>query len=603
MGQQSALRVPEQGDVMEKIGFEELGLGEQTLSRIAELGYETATEIQARAIPALLEGSDILGISQTGTGKTAAFVLPLLERLDPTQKGLQILVLTPTRELGQQVNRAFDSYGEHLEDFRTVCLYGGQDIRLQIKDLRRHPHVVVATPGRMIDHLKRENLSLKTIQAVVLDEADEMLNMGFLEDVEEILGHVPDGIQTALFSATMPNEIERIVGDFLDDPIEVRVKQETKTVSGIDQRYILLRRNDKLEVLERIIESQPTDGGIIFVKTRSSTVEVAEHLEACGLRVAPLNGDLQQNMREATIRQLREGHIDWVVATDVAARGLDVSRITHVVNFDLPFDHEAYVHRIGRTGRAGREGMAISLLSPADMRTLRRIEGHTGAPMAPLPIPGGKEISNGRVELFRKKLLKVIGQEDLKRMKKLMGSIVEEHDLNPDEVIAALTTMATEGRPLYPKLRVIEEMKERPRGGKERREGGKGQRAQRPSPDNQQRYRISVGRDHRVGVGDIVGAFVNEGGIPGNDIGDIKLFGRFSTVDLPRNLPDHFIKDLSRIKVKNVAMGLREWKEFDKSGGGDGDDRKPAPWKNRKFEKKAGMGRKGNKPFKRNFHP
>lgn len=544
---------------MTSTGFADLGLKDTLVETVHELGYEQPTEIQQLAIPALINGSDILGISQTGTGKTAAFVLPLLQHLDPNNKDVQILVLTPTRELGIQVAKSFEKYATAIERFKVVCVYGGQDITIQFKAIKKHPQVIVATPGRLIDHLKRESLKIDQLKTIVLDEADEMLNMGFQEDVEQILESTPKNAQMALFSATMPPAIRRIANDFLKDPVEVKVNQEVKTVDNIEQRFVLIKKHDKKEVLERLICTANADAGIIFVKTKQQTIEIAEQLEQLGLMCAPLNGDLQQNMREATIRQLTDGHLDWVVATDVAARGLDVKRITHVINYDLPYDQESYVHRIGRTGRAGRSGTAITLASPADMRQLRRVEQHTGAPLTRLTVPGGKEVSDMRVADFKDQLLKVIGQKDLKRTIKLIENIQNEHELDLKVIAAALALMATETRPLYPKLKTIEEAVERKSYQKDE-SGRKRSKAERTLKDGI-RYRISVGKKQRVGAGDIVGAIANEGGIPSSEIGDIKLFQDFSTIELPKSLPEYVVKDLSQIKLRNHTLGLRIWKE------------------------------------------
>lgn len=544
---------------MTNTGFEHLGLKDTLVETVQQLGYEQPTEIQQQAIPALIDGRDILGISQTGTGKTAAFVLPLLQHLDPGNKDIQILVLTPTRELGIQVSKSFEQYATSIDKFKVACIYGGQDIQIQFKALKKHPQVIVATPGRLIDHLKRQSLKIDQLKTIVLDEADEMLNMGFQEDVEQILESTPKNAQMALFSATMPPAIRRIANDFLKDPIEVKINQEVKTVDNIDQKFLLIKKHDKKEVIERIVCTVNADAGIIFVKTKQQTIEIAEQLEQIGLRCAPLNGDLQQNMREATIRQLTDGHLDWVVATDVAARGLDVKRITHVINFDLPYDQESYVHRIGRTGRAGRSGTAITLASPSDMRQLRRVEEHTGAPLTRMNVPGGKEVSDMRVDDFKNQLLKVIGQKDLKRTIKLVEKIQTEHELDPKVMAAALALMATETRPLYPKLKTIEEAVER-KGYQKDDKGRKRSKAERTLKDGI-RYRISVGKKQRVGAGDIVGAIANEGGIPSSDIGDIKLFQDFSTIELPKSLPEYVVKDLSQIKVRNHTLGLRIWKE------------------------------------------
>jgi ATP-dependent RNA helicase DeaD len=567
---------------MSDLDFAGLGLDSGFLDTIRELGYETPSTIQAKAIPVLLQGGDLLGVAQTGTGKTAAFTLPLLQRLDFNLREPQILVLAPTRELGMQVAASFEKYAKHQKDFKCVCVYGGQDIRLQVKSLRNKPHVIVATPGRLIDHLNRNNINFDGLKAIVLDEADEMLNMGFQEDVENILGQAPEGVQMALFSATMPRGILHVANTYLKNPTRIEIDQQVKTVDNIDQRYLLVSRHNKLKVLERVIEVEEVDAGIIFVKTRQQTIEVAESMEKAGFRVAPMNGDLQQSMREATVRQLKEGHLDWVVATDVAARGLDVPRITHVINYEIPFDNESYVHRIGRTGRAGRKGVAILLLSGSEMRQLRRIESHTGAGITEMPLPNGKDISDRRIEAFKTRLLKVMGTEDLKRVRKLVEKLQEDHDLDMQVLAASLMIMATETRPLFPKLDVIPEEKARGGGrdggrdggafgrdgGRERGAGGR-ERGARNSPpaDGLQRYRLSVGRQHNIGAGDIVGAIANEGGIPSANIGNISLFQNYSTVDLPKNIPASALEDLSRIRIRNVESQMRIYHDDPADGG------------------------------------
>ena len=570
---------------MSDLDFNGLGLDSGFLETLRELGYETPSTIQEKAIPVLLGGGDLMGIAQTGTGKTAAFVLPLLQRLDFNLREPQVLVLAPTRELGMQVAASFEKYAKHQKEFRCVCVYGGQDIRLQVKALRQKPHVIVATPGRLIDHLNRKNLSFEGLKAIVLDEADEMLNMGFQEEVESILGQVPEGIQMALFSATMPRGIMHVANTYLKNPVRIEIDQEVKTVENIEQRFLLVSRHNKIKALERVIEAENAEAGIIFVKTRQQTIEVAESMEKSGFRVAPLNGDLQQNMREATVRQLKEGHLDWVVATDVAARGLDVARLTHVVNFEIPFDNESYVHRIGRVGRAGRKGVAILLLSGSEMRQLRRIESHTGAAITEMPMPNGKDISDRRIEAFKTRMLQVIGQEDLKRVRKLVEKFQEDHTLELEVLAAGLMVMASETRPLFPKLDVFPE--EKARGGAVAgafgRDGGRDrgparERTPRNAPPSEglQRYRISVGRQHNIGAGDIVGAIANEGGIPSANIGNISLFQNYSTVDLPKNIPAEAMAELGRLRIRNVESNLRVYHDepSDKSAPSYDRDRK-----------------------------
>lgn len=582
---------------MSNTTFSDVGLEGDVLDTLNELGYEFPTEIQARSIPLLLEEKNLLGIAQTGTGKTAAFTLPLLQNLRVDDRSLRILVLTPTRELGQQVAESFEKYASHRKSFHVACLYGGQDVRIQLTALKKKPQVVVATPGRLIDLLDKKKLKLDSLSAVVLDEADEMLRMGFEEDVKNILGRTEEGVQMALFSATMPAGIRDVAETYLQGAEEVRISQEVKTVDNIDQRYLLVGRRHKMQALERIIEGEEADAGIIFVKTRQQTLEVAEHLKKADYSVAALNGDLQQNMREDIIRQLKEGVLDWVVATDVAARGLDVTRITHVVNYDIPFDNEAYVHRIGRTGRAGRSGTAILMISRNEVRSLHKLEQHTGASIVPMPIPGGKEISDQRIRAFRERLLKIVGQEDLKRMKKLMSQLQEDHPIEEDTLIAALAHLAQEEKPLYPKLDIIPEEKpgkSKPYSDRKTkgRSGAQG-RGQSPQP-GWQRFRLAIGREHRLNPGDIVGAFANEGGLPADAIGDIQLHGHFSTVDLPHDTPPEVIKSLKNLRIRNASIQLRPWE--DRGSSSPKSSRKPFAKRNRAEGDKSKGG--FNKPFR-----
>jgi ATP-dependent RNA helicase DeaD len=578
--------------------FSDIGLEGDVLETLNELGYETPTEIQARSIPLLLEGQNLLGIAQTGTGKTAAFTLPLLQNLDPNGRDLNILVLAPTRELGQQVAESFEKYAAHRKSFKVACLYGGQDVRIQLTALKKKPQVVVATPGRLIDLLDKKKLNLDSLSSVVLDEADEMLRMGFEEDVKNILSRTQEGVQMALFSATMPNGIRNVAETYLNGAEEVRIRQEVKTVDNIQQRYLLVGRRHKMSALERIIEGEEADAGIIFVKTRQQTLEVAEHLKKSDYRVAALNGDLMQNMRENIIRQLKQGVLDWIVATDVAARGLDVTRITHVVNYDIPFDHEAYVHRIGRTGRAGRSGTAILMISRNEMRSLQKLEAHTGATITPMPIPGGKEISDQRIKAFKENLLKICGQVDLKRMKKLIEEIGETHSIDDGTLLAALAHLAQEERPLFPKLDVIPEEKAgkmRPlndKGGKGKSSFNQKNKALQPG---WQRFRLAIGREHRLNPGDIVGAFANEGGIPSEAIGNIQLYSHYSTVDLPHDTPNDVINGLRNMRIRNNSIQMRPWEDREPSEG----DRPRKSSYSKGFRGQDGKKKgKFNKPFR-----
>src|SRR5690606_2248580 len=399
---------PSSQTIMSSSLFADLGLGAPILGALDDLGYEQPSPIQEQSIPLLLAGKNLLGVAQTGTGKTAAFALPLLNNLDPTQQSPQVLILTPTRELAIQVAEACQSYARKLKNFHVLPIYGGQEMSGQLRALRRGVQVVVGTPGRVMDHLRRESLNLAEIRAVVLDEADEMLRMGFIDDVETILAKTPDSAQRALFSATMPAAIQRIAAAYLGDAEEVRIEAKTRTVERISQRYLLLGNHQKLDALTRILEVETFDGMIIFVRTKSATVELAEKLEARGFAASALNGDLSQQLRERTVGRLKNGQLDIVVATDVAARGLDVERISHVVNYDIPYDNESYVHRIGRTGRAGREGNAILFVTPKERRLLQSIERSTRQPITEMQLPSGQQVSAQRIQQFRGQLLETL---------------------------------------------------------------------------------------------------------------------------------------------------------------------------------------------------
>ncbi|MBI4695729.1 MAG: DEAD/DEAH box helicase [Gammaproteobacteria bacterium] len=444
--------------------FADFPLSAPLLQALAEVGYETPSPIQAATIPHLLAGHDVIGQAQTGTGKTAAFALPLLERLDFEQRDPQVLVLTPTRELALQVAEAFQSYARHLPGFHVLPIYGGQSMGMQLKQLRRAVHVVVGTPGRVMDHLRRESLSLGNLRSIVLDEADEMLRMGFIEDVEWILEHTPEARQVALFSATMPEPIRAVAEKHLKEPREVKIKTKTATVAAIRQRYWQVSGLHKLDALTRILEAEDMDAVLIFVRTKTATVELAEKLEARGYGAAALNGDMNQVQRERVVEQLKEGKLDIVIATDVAARGLDVPRISHVVNFDIPYDIEGYVHRIGRTGRAGRSGEAILFVAPREMRMLRAIERATKQPIEPMLPPSREAIADRRVQQFKQQVADIVGNEELAFLESVIAELESEHDLEPRKIAAALAFLAQKERPLQVPAKQAGE--DAPRGAK-----------------------------------------------------------------------------------------------------------------------------------------
>ena len=431
-------------------GFETLGLAAPILQAVREVGYEVPSPIQSAAIPPLLEGRDLLGQAQTGTGKTAAFALPLLSRLDTRRAEPQLLVLTPTRELAIQVAEAMQKYARHLPGFRVLPVYGGQGMDFQLKQLRRGVHAIVGTPGRIQDHLRRKTLKLGALKAVVIDEADEMLRMGFIDDVEGILQQMPEEKQVALFSATLPDRIRKVVQHHLSDPIEIKIRAKTATVASVDQRYVEVRGFDKLEALTRILEIEDFDAMLIFVRTRQATAELSERLEARGLASASLSGEMTQALRERTIERLKSGKLDIVVATDVAARGLDVERVTHVVNYDIPHDVEGYIHRIGRTGRAGRTGHAILFVMPREMRMLAAIERATRQPVTQMLPPSRADVADKRAAQFKDKITAVLGSEDLSFFTQLVTSYASEHGKEPQDIAAALAFLAQKDRPLVP---------------------------------------------------------------------------------------------------------------------------------------------------------
>ncbi|MCL1825200.1 MAG: DEAD/DEAH box helicase [Betaproteobacteria bacterium] len=559
--------------------FGQLGLPGSLLATLAEVGYETPSPIQAACIPHLLAGRDLLGEAQTGTGKTAAFALPILARLDLACARPQALVLTPTRELALQVSEAFTKYAHHLQNFHVLPVYGGQSMVVQLRQLARGAQVIVGTPGRIMDHLKRGSLKLDALSMLVLDEADEMLRMGFIEDVEWILEHTPSSRQTALFSATMPTAIRGVAHRHLREPEEVRIRAATSTVEKIRQRYWLVRGVDKLDALTRILDAEEKlDAAIVFVRTKIGTEELADKLAARGYAAAALNGDMTQGLRERVIEQLKNGSLDIVIATDVAARGIDVPRVSHVINYDIPYDTEAYVHRIGRTGRAGREGMAILFVAPRERRMLKSIEHATRQPIEPIALPSREDVSSLRVSQFKQKVLDTLADTELELgfFMSVVEEIVEENDLSSREVAAALAYLVQVGRPLQieeeegrgweqatmPHLQGRALREEIFTTGVSRSSGARREARGAVSPKifasgKTQRYRIAVGRDHGVMPKEIVGALANEGGIEGRLIGQIDLFNEFSTVELPAHLSPDLLAALGRIVVRGRSLNTR----------------------------------------------
>ena len=542
----------------QEITFEELGLAPEILDAVKAAGYETPSPIQAKAIPALLQGKNLLGTAQTGTGKTAAFALPLLSRIEFNSRETSLLVLTPTRELSIQVAEAIQQYAMKLPKVHVVPVYGGQDISVQFKALKRSANVIVATPGRLIDHLKRGSISLDKVQAVVLDEADEMLDMGFMEDVETILSEIPENAQRALFSATMPKEVLEIIDEHLGEYSEARIEGKTTTVENIRQRFLLVKSHDKMEALARVIEGEDFDGMLIFVRTKQATSEVSERLEARGFNVAPLSGDLAQTLRERTINRLKMGKLDIVVATDVAARGIDVDRITHVVNYDIPYDTESYVHRIGRTGRAGRSGNAILFITPRERRLLKTIEKATRQPIEAMSLPSAEQISAKRIANFQKKIQDKLTNADLSKFREIFMKMTVELGSDIEEVAAAALCLAQEREPIFPKMEQLSTPKIREQGDKdnggerkERKEGANG------VEEGYLRYYLAVGRRDHVSPRDIVGAIAGEADISSAIIGRIKLFDKFSTVELPENTDQGVLDILSEMTIRGNDAKFR----------------------------------------------
>lgn len=561
----------------ETITFSDLDLPETVLSALDKIGYETPSPIQAEAIPLLTEGHDLIGQAQTGTGKTAAFALPMLAKIDPDVKAPQLLVLAPTRELAIQVAEAFQAYAAFSKAIKILPIYGGSSYDNQIRGLKRGVQIIVGTPGRVIDHIKRKTLKLDSVNMLVLDEADEMLRMGFIDDVEWILEQVPEERQTALFSATMPGQIRKIADNFLEDPRTVKIAAKTSTAEKIRQRFCKVSGPNKLEALTRVLEVEEFDGVIIFVRTKTATTELADKLAARGYAVEPLNGDIQQKSRERTVERLKAGQIDILVATDVVARGLDVDRVSHVINFDIPYDTESYVHRIGRTGRAGREGEAILFISPRETRMLKSIEKATKQPIVAMPVPNVSELNETRLSRFKSKVAEALESDELDQWFPIIDQILEETDTTGEDLLAAFASLAQGGEQIFlseedvPELNLPDRGKGEGRGrdgGRDRgRERGKGRRDNKPE-EHMQRYKIMVGRKHDVRPGSIVGAIANEAGLDSENIGAINIYDNFSTVDLPKGMPKEIKGILKKTRVAGQKLDISEWQERGDGGRG-----------------------------------
>jgi ATP-dependent RNA helicase DeaD len=544
-------------------GFGALALHPDVMRALTDVGYESPSPIQAATIPPLMEGRDVLGQAQTGTGKTAAFALPILSRIDLKPGKPQALVLAPTRELAIQVAEAFQKYATHMRGLQVLPIYGGQSYGPQLHSLKRGVHVVVGTPGRVIDHLDKGTLDLSELKYLVLDEADEMLRMGFIDDVEKVLQATPPERQVALFSATMPSVIRKIAQRHLKDPVEVTIKSTTSTAPNIRQRYWFVSGMHKLDAMTRILEAEPFDAMIIFARTKQATEELAGKLQARGLAAAAINGDIAQPQRERVIQQLKDGKLDILVATDVAARGLDVERISHVVNYDLPIDTESYVHRIGRTGRAGRSGDAISFVTPRERRLLTAIERATHQPLTQMQLPTVEDVNATRLTRFDDQITEALEQQSrVARFRDIIAHYVEHHDVPEADVAAALAVVAQGETPLL--LSPEDDRQQRfdrdDRGGsaRERRDDGdRPDRRSRPSSGPMATYRIEVGRRHKVEPRQIVGALANEGGLSREDFGGIDIRPDFSLVELPADLSPDVLDRLSGTRISGKLIQLR----------------------------------------------
>ena len=557
--------------------FADLDLSAPVLKALKDVGYETPSPIQAATIPLLLANRDVLGQAQTGTGKTAAFALPILSRIDIKQATPQALVLAPTRELAIQVAEAFQSYAAHIKGFHVLPIYGGQSYGPQLSALRRGVHVVVATPGRVIDHIEKGSLDLSQLKTLVLDEADEMLRMGFIDDVEHILQQTPPERQTTLFSATMPPAIKRIAKTYLRDPQEITVAAKTGTAANITQRYWLVAGMQKLDALTRILEAEPFDGMIVFARTKLGTEELATKLQARGFAAVAINGDMAQQARERTIEQLKNGKIDILVATDVAARGLDVERISHVVNYDVPSDPESYTHRIGRTGRAGRSGEAILFITPRERGLLKAIERATRQPVAPLQLPTVKAVNDVRIAKFKEQIASTLAEGGLEVFRSLIEEYEREQNVPAVDIAAALAKLARGDQPLLlekpdrearperadfvPREQVAWE--DRPgqarpaRPVREPREPAfKKERVVREAEPGMATFRIEVGHQHGVKPGNIVGAIANEADMPAKYMGRIEIYDDYSTIDLPDDMTQELIDHLKTVWVAGQQLNM-----------------------------------------------
>jgi ATP-dependent RNA helicase DeaD len=536
-----------------ELTFADLQIHSSVLQAVADVGYETPSAIQAATIPAMMAGSDVVGLAQTGTGKTAAFAIPILSKIDTANKATQALVLAPTRELALQVSEAFGRYGAHLPAINVLPIYGGSSYAVQLAGLRRGAQVVIGTPGRVIDHLERGTLDLSRLDYLVLDEADEMLQMGFAEDVERILADTPEYKQVALFSATMPPAIRKITTKYLHDPVEVTVKAKTATADNISQRFIRVAGPRKMDALTRVLEVEQGDAMIVFVRTKQATEEVAERLRARGFSAAAINGDIPQAQRERTIAALKDGSIDILIATDVAARGLDVERISHVLNYDIPQDTESYVHRIGRTGRAGRSGAALLFVTPRERHLLRAIEKATRSKLVEAELPTVEDVNTQRVSKFRDSITDALGAPGFDLFRSIIEDYERDNDVPMADIAAALAAQSRDGDDFF----MVEPPPEK------RRRDDRPERSDRPAKHARKpgqgfaTYRIAVGKRHKVSPGAIVGAIANEGGLHRSDFGHISIRPDHSLVELPAKLPRETVKALERTRIQGILINLQ----------------------------------------------
>ncbi len=536
--------------------FRELALIEPVLKAIDRVGYETPTPVQVQTIPHVLAGRDLLGQAQTGTGKTAAFALPLLSRIDLKKPEPQVLVLTPTRELAIQVAESFQQYASQMKGFHVLPIYGGQDYQGQFNRLKRGVHVVVGTPGRVMDHMRRGTLNLKTLSCLVLDEADEMLRMGFIDDVEWILDQTPSEHQIVLFSATIPKAIHQIAQKYLNNPVEITIKTRTTTVEATRQRFWMVSGFHKLDALTRMLEAETFDGVLIFVRTKTATAELSEKLEARGYDSAPINGDIAQSKRERTIEQFKTGKLSILVATDVAARGLDVDRISHVINYDIPHDTESYIHRIGRTGRAGRSGEAILFVAPREKNMLYAIERATKQKIELMDLPSTEVINDKRIARFKERITDTLAIEELDFFYQLVEQYQQDHNVPALEIAAALAKLTQGNEPLLLTNKPKEKKTTFENKPRKRETSTKHGKTSSALEKGMERFRIEVGHSHGVKPGNIVGAIANEAEIDSKFIGRINIYDDFSTVDLPEGIPSDIICMLKKVWVSGRQLKI-----------------------------------------------